>query len=291
MNRRPKRLVCSASAQYEWTGKGSEPAIRFLATDLDGTLLTSEKRITAYTKRIIIDAQNRGLTVILASGRPLYSILPFAKDLELDKHHGFIIAYNGGLIYDCASGETICEYTIPACMIPTLRAAVPCEAFRLHGYKGNSIVVQGEPNEWSNYIARANKMPLLKADDFVEAIVEPQHKCLVTGAPRRLWHLEKKINRLFESSLSAYRSESFLLEVVPKGIDKAESLRKLLTMLNGKTEELFCCGDGYNDINMMQLGGLSCATRNAKRPVKQIANFITESNDCDGVAAAVRCLL
>lgn len=291
MNRRPKRLVCSASAQYEWTGKGPGPAIRFLATDLDGTLLTSEKRITAHTKRIIIDAQNRGLTVILASGRPLYSILPFAKDLELDKHHGFIIAYNGGLIYDCASGETICEYTIPACMIPALRAAVPCETFRLHGYKGNCIVVQGEPDEWSNYIARANKMPLLKADDFVEAIVEPQHKCLVTGAPRRLWHLEKKINRLFESSLSAYRSESFMLEVVPKGIDKAESLRRLLTMLNGKTEELLCCGDGYNDINMMQLGGLSCATRNAKRPVKQIANFITESNDCDGVAAAVRCLL
>lgn len=291
MNRGPKRLVCSASAQYEWTGKGSGPAIRFLATDLDGTLLTSEKRITAHTKRIIIDAQNRGLTVILASGRPLYSILPFAKDLELDKHHGFIIAYNGGLIYDCASGETICDYTIPACMIPALRAAVPCETFRLHGYKGNSIVVQGEPDEWSNYIARANKMPLLKADDFVEAIVEPQHKCLVTGAPRRLWHLEKKINRLFESSLSAYRSESFLLEVVPKGIDKAESLRKLLTMLNGKTEELLCCGDGYNDINMMQLGGLSCATRNAKRPVKQIADFITESNDCDGVAAAIRCLL
>lgn len=291
MNRGPKRLVSSASSQYEWTGKGSGPAIRFLATDLDGTLLTSEKRITAHTKRIIIDAQNRGLTVILASGRPLYSILPFAKDLELDKHHGFIIAYNGGLIYDCASGETICEYTIPACMIPALRAAVPCEAFRLHGYKGNSIVVQGEPDEWSNYIAHANKMPLLKADDFVEAIVEPQHKCLVTGAPRRLWHLEKKINRLFESSLSAYRSESFLLEVVPKGIDKAESLRKLLKMLNGKTEELLCCGDGYNDINMMQLGGLSCATRNAKRPVKQIANFITKSNDCDGVAAAVRCLL
>lgn len=291
MNRGPKRLVSSASAQHEWTGKGAGPAIRFLATDLDGTLLTSEKRITAHTKRIIIDAQNRGLTVILASGRPLYSILPFAKDLELDKHHGFIIAYNGGLIYDCASGETICEYTIPACMIPALRAAVPRETFRLHGYKGNSIVVQGESDEWSNYIARANKMPLLKADDFVEAIVEPQHKCLVTGAPRRLWHLEKKINRLFESSLSAYRSESFLLEVVPKGIDKAESLRKLLKMLNGKTEELLCCGDGYNDINMMQLGGLSCATRNAKRPVKQIANFITESNDCDGVATAVRCLL
>lgn len=280
-----------ASALHEWTRKGTGHGIRFLATDLDGTLLTSGKCITDHTKRILIEAQNRGLTVILASGRPLYSILPFANELELDKHHGFVIAYNGGLVYDCKSRETIYEETIPACMIPALRAAVPCENFRLHGYRGNSIVVQGEPDEWSNYIARANKMPLLKADDFVEAIVEPQHKCLVTGDPRRLWHLEKKLNNLFEASLSAYRSESFLLEVVPKGIDKAESLRKLLAMLNGKTEELLCCGDGYNDIGMMQLGGISCATSNAKRPVKQIASFVTDSNDSDGVALAVECLL
>ena len=74
---------------------------------------------------------------------------------------------------------------------------------------------------------------------------------------------------------------------MPKGIDKAEALRELLDRVGGKTGELLCCGDGYNDLNMLRLAGVSCATRNAKKPVKEAANYVTESNDRDGVANAV----
>lgn len=259
---------------------------RFLATDLDGTLLTSDKTITPYSRDVLVEAQGRGLTLILASGRPLYSILPFARQLGLQKHHGFIIAYNGSLVWDCAAGKAIREQSLPPQLLPQLVAAVG-EGFHIHGYKGNSIVVQGKPDEWSKYIARANKMPLLETDNFLQTITEPQHKCIITGPPRRLWHLERRIKKHFEASLSVCRSESFLLEVMSKGIDKAEALRQLLVRLNGKTDELMCCGDGYNDLGMMQLAGLSCAPRNAKRPIKQAATFITESNDRDGVACAV----
>ncbi len=258
----------------------------FLATDLDGTLLTSQKTITPYSQEVLIEAQKRGLTIILASGRPLYSILPFAQQLELQKHDGYIIAYNGSLVWDCAKRKVIQEQTIPLQLLPELVAAVG-EDFHIHGYKAGSIVVQGEPDEWSKYIARANKMPLIKTDQFIQTITEPQHKCIITGPPRKLWHLEKRINRRFAAFLSAYRSESFLLEVVSKGIDKAEALRELLMKLNGKTDELMCCGDGYNDLNMLRLAGISCVPRNAKRLVKQASTFVTESNDRDGVACAV----
>ena len=259
---------------------------RFLATDLDGTLLTSAKTITAHTQQVLIEAQLRGLTIILASGRPLYSILPFAEQLEMQKHRGFIIAYNGSLVWDCAAGRAIKEQTIPLHIIPQLTQAVS-DDFHIHGYKGNSIVIQGKPDKWSEYIARANKMPLLEVEDFAESITDPQHKCIITGPPRKLWHLERRIRKQFEDSLDAYRSESFLLEVVPKGIDKAEALRELLMSVGGRTVELLCCGDGYNDLNMMRLAGVSCATRNAKKPVKQAASFVTDTNDRDGVAKAV----
>ena len=259
---------------------------RFLATDLDGTLLTSAKTITANTQQVLIEAQLRGHTIILASGRPLYSILPFAEQLEMQKHRGFIIAYNGSLVWDCAAGRAIKEQTIPLHIIPQLAQAVS-DDFHIHGYKGNSIVIQGKPDEWSEYIARANKMPLLEVEDFAEAITDPQHKCIITGPPRKLWHLERRIRKQFEDSLDAYRSESFLLEVVPKGIDKAEALRELLMQAGGRTKELLCCGDGYNDLNMMRLAGISCATRNAKKPVKEAASFVTDSCDHDGVAKAV----
>lgn len=260
--------------------------IRFLATDLDGTLLTTEKTITPFTKEVLIEEQKRGLTIILASGRPLYSILPFAEQLELQKFGGYIISFNGSLVWDCAEGKAIKEQAISLSLIPELVEAVGSD-FRIHGYKGNCIVVQGKPDEHSHYISRANKMPLIETNNFVQTITEPQHKCIVTGAPRRLWHLEKRLRKQFEQSLSICRSESFLLEIMPKGIDKAEALRELLERVGGKADELLCLGDGYNDLNMMRLAGISCAPSNAKKPVKQAASFVTKSNDRDGVAHAV----
>lgn len=269
--------------------------LRFLAADLDGTLLTSAKTITSYSQQILVEAQKRGLTIILASGRPLCSMLPFAEQLELHRYHGYIIAYNGSLVWDCAAGCAIRERTIPPHIIPKLAQAVSGD-FHIHGYKDDCIIVQGTPDDKSKYIARANKMPLIEAEDFAKTITDPQHKCIITGSPRKLWHLERRLKQQFESTLSAFRSESFLLEVVPKGIDKAEALREVLTLAGSKTEvspmgekceELLCCGDGYNDLNMMRLAGVSCAPRNAKKPVKEFANYITESNDRDGVANAV----
>lgn len=260
--------------------------LRFLATDLDGTLLTSAKNITPYTQQVLVEAQRRGMTIILASGRPLYSILPYAEQLEMQKYRGYIIAFNGSLVWDCAMGCAIMEQTIPLSIIPCINDAVGDE-FRIHGYKGNDIIVQGVPDEWSKYISRANRMSLIEVKDFAEAITDPQHKCIITGPPRKLWHLERRIKKQFESILSAYRSESFLLEVVPYGVDKAEALRRLLERVGGTTESLMCCGDGYNDLNMMRLAGISCATRNAKKPVKAAASYVTESNDRDGVANAV----
>lgn len=259
---------------------------RFLATDLDGTLLTSGKAITPRTRDVLAEAQRRGLTVILASGRPLCSILPFARQLELRKYRGYIIAYNGSLVWDCATDKAISRQTIPSHLLPELVAAVG-EGFHIHGYKAGSIVVGGEADEWSNYIARANRMPLLETQDFLGTVTEPQHKCIITGPPRKLWHLEKRIQKLFGAELSVCRSESFLLEIMSEGIDKAEALRKLLDMHGGRTEELLCLGDGYNDLGMMQLAGISCATANAKRPVRQAASLVIPGNDHDGVAFAV----
>ena len=260
--------------------------IRFLATDLDGTLLTSAKTISPYSKQVLIEEQKRGITIILASGRPLYSILPYAEQLELPKHHGFIIAYNGSIIWDCAEGKAIKEQSIPPHIIPELAKAVG-EDFRIHGYKGSNIVVQGTPDEHSKYISWANKMPLLETKDFAEAITDLQHKCIITGSPHKVWRLERKLQRQFDATLDFFRSENFLLEIVPKGIDKAKALHELLDRIGGKTDNLLCCGDGYNDLNMMRVGGISCATRNARKPVKAAATFVTDCNDQDGVAHAV----
>ena len=84
-----------------------------------------------------------------------------------------------------------------------------------------------------------------------------------------------------------YRSEPFFLEILPKGIDKAQSRSQLLKVLCIEREEMFACGDWYNDISMIQYAGLCVAMENAVLPVRKAADYVTLSNNDDGVAHVV----
>lgn len=87
--------------------------------------------------------------------------------------------------------------------------------------------------------------------------------------------------------MGVFRSEPYFLELVPKGIDKAQSLSVLLEETGMKREEMIAIGDGFNDLSMIQYAGLGIAMANAQPVVRENADFITYSNDEDGVAHAV----
>lgn len=87
--------------------------------------------------------------------------------------------------------------------------------------------------------------------------------------------------------MGVFRSEPYFLELVPKGIDKARSLSVLLKEINMKKEEMIAVGDGFNDLSMIQYAGLGVAMANAQPVVRENADYITLSNDEDGVAAVV----
>ena len=85
-----------------------------------------------------------------------------------------------------------------------------------------------------------------------------------------------------------YRSEPFFLEIMPQNIDKAYSLGKLLEKLGMTKDQMICCGDGYNDLSMIQYAGMGVAMANANEQVKEAADFITLSNDEDGVVHVIQ---
>lgn len=88
-------------------------------------------------------------------------------------------------------------------------------------------------------------------------------------------------------NFSVYRSDPFFLEVLPKGIDKAQSLERLLEVLGLTKEQMIACGDGYNDLTMIKYAGLGVAMENAVLPVRSAADYITASNNDDGVGLVV----
>lgn len=90
--------------------------------------------------------------------------------------------------------------------------------------------------------------------------------------------------------MDAYRSAPFFLELVPKGIDKARSLLRLLAMLNLTPHDMIAFGDGYNDLSMLRLAGMGVAMENAAPEVRAEADYVTASNEDDGVAKAIEAL-
>ena len=154
-------------------------------------------------------------------------------------------------------------------------------------YEDNYIVGEDIENEYIKYEAFLNKMPLKKVENFRKHFNCPLPKCLVVGEPTKLAELEKKMHEKQKDVMSVYRSEPFFLELLPLGIDKAKSLAVLLERIGLTREEMMACGDGFNDLSMIQFAGMGVAMANAQDVVKEAANHITVSNEECGVAKVV----
>ncbi len=261
---------------------------KLLALDLDGTLTNNKKEITEYTRATLLEAQRQGVRLILASGRPVFGIAPLAETLQLKEYGGFILAYNGGQIIRCGTGEVLYEQMLDPEVLPYFYECSKRNGFEILTYDGDDVICENPDNEYVRYECFLNKMACRKVPDFLEAIHGLKPKCLIVGEPERLARLEAEMAERLSGTNSVYRSEAFFLELVPKGIDKARSLDALLAKLNLRPENLMACGDGYNDLSMIRYAGLGVAMANAKPEVRAAADYITLSNEEDGVAAVVR---
>ena len=126
-------------------------------------------------------------------------------------------------------------------------------------------------------------MQIIQAKDFPKEITEPSNKLLITGEPETIQRIKKEAEEYFRSYLYIYCADPFFLEIMPPRIDKAHSLLKLLTSIGLSAEQMICCGDGYNDLTMIETAGLGVAMANAQPMVLERADYITKSNDEDGV--------
>ena len=258
-----------------------------IALDLDGTLTNSEKKITPKTKEALMEAQERGARIVLASGRPTYGIMPVAEELELERHGGFILAFNGGKIVDCKTRKVVFEHKLDPDVVPVLYDETMRAGLQILVHQGAEIVATSSEDRYVKLEAGINKMPIVQCDDFLNQITYPINKCLIVGDPTPLCALEQRILELLKGRISAYRSMDNFLECVPLGIDKGHSLKRLAATLGIDREEIIACGDSYNDVGMIKFAGLGVAMANAPRDIQEIADVVTLSNDNDGVAQVV----
>ncbi len=264
---------------------------KMVVLDLDGTLTNSKKELSERNRLALIKLQEQGVKVVLASGRPTYGIVPIAEALELKRFGGYILAYNGGVILDCGSGEVVYSNVLPDDLIaPLYRYSTEAECVIL-SYKNEFIITEQPDDKYVAIEAHLNKMAVRGVESFVEAFSEPLPKCLTVGDPEKILKLEQQIKGLYGDRMGVFRSEPFFLELVPLGIDKAFSLGRLLEHTGGAKEELTAFGDGFNDLSMIEFAGVGVAMSNAQDIVKERADFVALSNDEDGVAVYIEKLL
>ena len=195
---------------------------KLLVLDLDGTLTNKKKEITEHTRQTLIQAQEKGLKIVLASGRPTYGIAPLAEKLELQKYEGYILSYNGGEIIDWKTGELMYKNLLDHDVLPYLYQCAKQNDFAIVTYDGEYVLTEHPDDEYVQKEAILNVMKTKKVANFLDAVKHPIAKCLIVGEPTRLAVLEKEMYEHLKDRMGVFRSEPYFLELVPKGIDKAQ---------------------------------------------------------------------
>ena len=260
---------------------------RAIALDLDGTLTNHDKVVTPRTRQALLKAQELGTVIILASGRPTYGIVPVAECLELEKRGGYILSYNGGNIVNAKTGEKLFSQFLPDAVIPILYKYAKEKSHALLGYAGNEIITEMPDDQYVKEESRINKMNIRKVDNLLDALEPHPTKLLMTGDPTDMIKAEEELVEILGEKMDIFRSAPFFLELVPKGIDKAQSLLRLLSKINLTPADLMAFGDGYNDLSMLKLASVGVAMANAAPEVRADADYVTLSNEEDGVAEAL----
>lgn len=258
-----------------------------IVLDLDGTLTNSKKVITPKTKEALFRIQQAGKKVVLASGRPTPGIIKLADELELDRFGGYILSFNGARIIQYSTGEVIYNKTVPSELVSDIYQAAIAEKVGILTYTESEIILGNGMDEYTQLEAKINGIPMREVEDFVGFVNYPVNKFLLTGDPEKILQTQDVMRERFGWDLNIFRSEPFFLEMMPQSIDKAYSLEKLLEYIGMERSQMICCGDGFNDKSMIQFAGLGVAMANAQQEVKEVADYITASNDEDGIAQVI----
>ena len=235
-------------------------------------------------------AQAAGVRLVLCSGRPTYGIAALARQLKLEENGGFVLSCNGANIIDWTTGELLFRQPLEARFLPQLLELADAHGLPLLTYRGDCILATRNDSVYLDEEARINQMPVEVVTDFIAEASRLEGgapKCLIPGDPELLVELEEKMKTIFGDTLYISRSAPFFLEIMAPGVGKDHSLARLLAHLDLSREQLIAFGDGFNDLTMLRFAGMGVAMANAADEVKAVADFVTLSNDEDGVGHAV----
>lgn len=267
--------------------------MKILFTDLDGTLLNKEAKISKGTKAFLDEFLTAGNKLVLSSGRPLNSILEVKEIEGLDAPGILVIASNGALVYDCDLKKPILERPMPLSYVSYLQKEADAMGLHIQTYTQDAIMCHTEDEE-SRYYRRKIHLPLILADDFASALTAEPYKMLVLDLynHERLVAFCERIADWAEDKVQYIFSNDKYLELFVKEAGKGNAVTYICEHFGIPVSDSYAAGDADNDISMIQAAGYGIAMANATQEVKEAADIVTRlDNNNDGLAECMRELL
>ncbi|MDX6183277.1 Cof-type HAD-IIB family hydrolase [Flavobacterium sp. Fl-77] len=259
---------------------------KMLVLDMDDTLLTDDHKISDLNKKMLLEAQAKGVYVVLASGRPTSAMIEYAKELELHLNDSYIISFNGAIISSTKDDVVLFEQTLTQEQIFELYDYSIKMKTHIITYLDGAIISETD-SEFIEIEKEITKLPHVKVPNFKDAVYKPAVKCILLAEPDYLKQVEKDL-KLAMPHLSVAMSKPFFLEAAQNGIDKAASLKLLAEKLNIHQSEIIAVGNAGNDLTMIEYAGLGVWVDNVTPELRDRANAIVASNNDDGVAEVVQ---
>ncbi|MCR5149435.1 MAG: Cof-type HAD-IIB family hydrolase [Eubacterium sp.] len=266
---------------------------KLLVLDIDGTLTNSKKEITLPTKNALRRIMEEGHLVMLASGRPTPGVRRYEEELEMAKYGGYLLTYNGARITRCSDNKDIFTRKFSKEYVHKLYDYCCEKNMGIVTYEdfedtADPYVICGrEPDKYLEWEAKINGLPLKPVKNFKERIDRDVYKVLMTADPEISEGLEKELQGMYGQYFNITRSEPFFVEAMNSEVDKAKAIEKVIDILGIEHKNVIACGDGFNDTSMVKYAAIGVAMANAQNAVKRVADFITSSNDEDGIVKVI----
>ena len=262
---------------------------KLIALDIDGTLLNSKKEVTKEVFDAIQMAKKKGVKVVLSTGRPLPGVQSLLKELKLNNEENYVVTFNGGLVQEISSQDVISNIEMSYEDFNIIYNELSKKHnVKIHINTPDSVVVPyKDAPKYSIHEANLNNIPVICMDE--SEINEDLTFCkvMLIDEPEIIDNIITKIPKDFHDKYTIVRSAPFFLDFLNKKVNKGSGLQALCNKLNIDPCEVIAVGDEENDRHMIEFAGLGVAMGNARDSIKEIANYITDSNDNHGIAKVI----
>ena len=260
---------------------------KFVAIDLDDTLLADDLKISPETINAIQDAVEKGVHITLATGRMYQSAAKFAKEININIP---IITYQGAYVKNIIDQKVVYQKLLPFDITIDIITKLKEKKKAVQVYLNDKLYTDKD-NQYAEKYSKVSMVDYYIADDLIKLVkekgIEPM-KILVIDEPEKISKMSDEFNGIYGDKINITVSKPRFLEFSHAQATKGQAIFYLTQKLGIKLDEVIAIGDSFNDLDMIQMAGLGVAMKNAHPRVKAVADYITKTNNDHGVAEVLK---